>query len=169
MNYKKFKLGTLLLGLAISATNFTTLANDTKLNKDDNAPTFTYPSIDKVKSYSPNNFKGKYLLLDFWASWCPPCNAAAPELKRLYTQYADKGFEILGISIDGNEQAWRKSVVDKELEWINVMTNDKGKEVSTLYEFNAIPYFVLLDKEGNIVNKGFSINQLAEILDNTIK
>lgn len=169
MNNKKLKLGALLLGLTISATSFPTLAKETKSNKDNKAPTFTYPSIDKVKSYSPNDFTGKYLLLDFWASWCPPCNAAAPELKRLYTQYADKGFEILGVSIDGNEQAWRKSVADKELKWINVLTDDRGNEVSTLYDFNAIPYFVLLDKEGNIVNKGFGINQLAEILENTVK
>ncbi|MGL5015013.1 MAG: TlpA family protein disulfide reductase [Bacteroidales bacterium] len=169
MNNKKLKLGALLLGLAIGATSLPAFASGAKGNKENKAPAFSYPSMDKAKSYSPNDFKGEFLLLDFWASWCPPCNAATPELKRLYSQYEKKGFEILGVSIDGDEQAWRKSVADKELKWANIITSDKGKKVSTLYGFNAIPYFVLLDKEGNILDKGFSINQLSDILKSTIK
>lgn len=165
MNRMKIKLGTIIIGATICFTSF---ASGFKVNNPKQAPVFSYPSIEKTKSYSPADFKGKYLLIDFWASWCPPCNAAAPELKRLYSEYSDKGFEILGVSIDSNEQAWRKKVAEKEFNWINIMAPDNGKEVSSLYKFNAIPYFVLLDKEGKIIKSGFSIGELPEILKSTI-
>ena len=144
-------------------------ASEKSTTKKQKAPAFSYSNIENTKKFSPADFTGKYLLLDFWASWCPPCKAAAPELKRLYTEYSDKEFEILGISIDGDEQAWKKKVAEKGFEWTNIIAPDKGKSVSALYGFNAIPYFVLIDPEGNIIDKGFSINDLPELLKKTIK
>ena len=143
------------------------LNND--FNNKQKAAEFSYPNMDKTKNFSPSDFNGKYLLIDFWASWCPPCNAAAPELKRLYSEYSSKGFEILGVSIDSNEKAWRKKVLDKEFKWTNIMTPDSGKKVASLYGFNSIPFFVLLDTDGNIIDKGFSISELPQLLEETIK
>ena len=169
MNKIKFKLQTLLIAIAIGFTTFSAFALDNGMDNKEKAPGFSYPSVDGTKQYSPSDFEGKYLLLDFWASWCPPCNAAAPELKRLYSEYNQKGLEILGVSIDSNEQAWKNKIEEKKWEWANIMTTDRGKEVSALYGFNAIPYFVLLDKDGNIIDKGFSINELPRLLKETIK
>lgn len=105
MNKVKIKLSTIIIVSAISFLAFSTSASESGSNKKHKAPAFSYPSIESTKHFSPADFKDKYLLIDFWTSWCPHCNAASPELKRLYSEYSSKGFEILGVSIDGNEQA----------------------------------------------------------------
>lgn len=163
------KLSAISVVAAMSFLAHPAFALDKGSNKKQKVPNFSYPNMDKTKNYSPDDFNGKYLLIDFWASWCPPCNAAAPELKRLYSEYSDKGFEILGVSIDSNEQAWRKKLVDKGFKWTNIITPDSGKEVASLYGFNSIPFFVLVDNEGNVIDKGFSIGELPLILKNIIK
>ena len=167
MNKMKFKLGATLLTLAVSLT--TAFAAPANTSETEKAPAFSYKAIDSEKSYSPADFEGEYLLIDFWASWCPPCNAAAPELKRVYEEYSDKGFEILGVSIDGDKEAWQKKVKEKGFKWPNIMTDDKGKKVIGLYDFRSIPYFVLIDKKGNIIEKGFRINELEGLLKKRIK
>lgn len=163
------KLSVIGIVIAMSFIAHPVFAFENDFNEKQKAPEFAYLNMDKTNKFSPADFKGKYLLIDFWASWCPPCNAAAPELKRLYSEYSNKGFEILGVSIDGNEQAWRTKLIDKDFGWTNVIAPDSGKEVSTLYSFNSIPFFVLLDNEGNVINKGFSIDELPMILKRTIK
>lgn len=165
MNNLKIKLSAILIATTFSFTSF---ASETKEKKQKPAPAFSYTSLEKTKNYGPADFKGKYLLIDFWASWCPPCNAAAPELKRLYSEYSNKEFDILGVSIDKSEEAWKNKVKEKGFKWTNIITPDEGKEVSSLYRFNTIPYFVLLDKKGNIIASGFSIQELPDILKATI-
>ncbi len=169
MSTVKITLTAIVITFTLSLLSCRTFAAEKNSDSKQKAPSFSYPDIENTKNYSPADFNGKYLLIDFWASWCPPCNAAAPELKRLYSEYSDKGFEILGVSIDGNEKAWKKKVAEKGFEWTNIITPDKGKTVSDLYGFNSIPYFVLLDKEGNIISKGFSIKELSGLLSKTIR
>lgn len=169
MNKIKIKISAFIIVIAAGFLTNTVFASENDSSKNSKAPAFMYSNTENTKKIELADFNGKYLLIDFWASWCPPCNAAAPELKRLYSKYSDKGFEILGVSIDGNEQAWKNKIAEKDFEWSNIIVPDKGREVSTLYGFNAIPYFVLLDTKGNIIEKGFSINELPEILRNTIK
>ena len=134
-----------------------------------NAPQFAYAEISSGANLGPADFKGDYLLIDFWASWCPPCNAAVPQLKSAYEQYKDKGFEILGVSIDKDKSKWSKSVEQKKLPWKNVWTTDAGAKVSSLYNFSSIPYFVLLNKKGEIIAEGFSIRKLEGLLKENIK
>lgn len=165
MNNLKIKLSVILIAAIFSFTSF---ASNAKEKRQKPAPAFSYTSLEKIRSYGPADFKGKYLLIDFWASWCPPCNAAAPELKRLYSEYSNKGFDILGVSIDRSEEAWKNKVKEKGFKWTNIRTPDEGKEVSYLYKFNTIPYFVLLDKDGYIIASGFSIQELPDILKTTI-
>ena len=89
----------------------------------------------------------KYVLLDFWASWCAPCRKEIPNVKAQYALYKDKGFGVVGISIDKDEEAWRKAVAEEQLEWPNF----RSPEVADLYKVSAVPTVYLIDAEGKIV------------------
>ncbi|MCD0490412.1 TlpA family protein disulfide reductase [Pedobacter sp. MC2016-14] len=113
------------------------------------------------------SFKGKYVLIDFWASWCGPCRKAIPEIKTLYSQYKEKGFEVLSVSVDTDNAAWRRAMTEEAMPWTQVLSPDKNK---TLADFMiiGIPTLYLVDRDGKIVEKytGFSQKlktQLGEI------
>lgn len=107
------------------------------------------------KALSLSALKGKYVLIDFWASWCKPCRAENPNVVRLYNTYKDKGFEIFGVSLDQNAQAWKNAIAADGLTWQHV--SDLGgwqSSAAKLYSVSSIPTTVLLDKEGRIIAKG---------------
>ena len=119
---------------------------------------------------SLSQFKGKYLLIDFWAAWCRPCRAENPNNVKLYADYKDKGFEILGVSFDNNREDWVKAIKKDGLTWTQV-SDLKGwnSAAGKLYGVSAIPHTVLLDKEGIIIAKNLRGDKLrekiAELLD----
>jgi len=119
-------------------------------------PVVAYNNADG-KPVSIASYKGKYLLVDFWASWCGPCRKAIPRLKTIYEKYNAKGFEILGISIDKDEKAWRKALTEEAMPWKQVLSPDMNVTMKT-YNFYGIPTLFFVDKEGNIIAKtsGFS-------------
>ena len=94
---------------------------------------------------------GKVVLIDFWASWCPPCRKEMPHLVELYKQYKNKGFEIVGISLDSKPEAWAKGVKDLNITWTQ-LSDLKGWQNAgaALYGVNSIPHTVLVDKDGTI-------------------
>lgn len=101
------------------------------------------------QNVSLSSLKGKVVLVDFWASWCRPCRQTVPGLKKLYSLYHDKGFEIYGISLDDNSDAWHKAISDDQSSWIHV--NDKLGNVANQWVVSVIPTTYLLDKTGKIV------------------
>lgn len=113
--------------------------------------------------------QAKVLMIDFWASWCGPCRAEMPAVKEAYAKYHDKGFEIIGVSLDANEADWKKAIEQLELPWPQ-MSDLKGWECAgaDLYGVKAIPATVLI-KEGVIINRnlrGEAIQEaLAQLLD----
>ena len=119
-----------------------------------------------------SSLRGQYLLVDFWASWCKPCRQGIPGLKELYAKYHDKGFEILGVSDDSKEEAWKKALAEEQMPWIHVCDEfpekNKPSRVGTLYGVHYIPCYFLLDKEGRVIGK-FDHDELAlklaELLD----
>jgi len=115
------------------------------------APEFSQVAPDG-KPVKLSDFRGKYVLLDFWASWCGPCRRENPNVVRMYSKYKDKGFEILGISLDQNRERWLQAIQADQLTWKH--TSDlKGwsNEVGKLYEISAIPKTFLIDPKGVII------------------
>jgi peroxiredoxin len=112
-----------------------------------------------------SDYRGKYVLLDFWASWCKPCRMENPNVVRMYEKYSSKGFEIVGISLDQKEQAWVSAINQDKLTWPQ-MSDLKGwsAEPAQVYGVRAIPATFLLDPEGKIIAKDLRGHALEEKL-----
>ncbi len=94
----------------------------------------------------------KVLLVDFWASWCGPCRAENPNVVKVYNEFHDKGFDILGVSLDSNKDAWLKGIADDHLDWHHVSDLKYWENAAAkLYAVNAIPANFLLDSKGVII------------------
>jgi len=121
---------------------------------------------DKDISISDYAGKGKYVLLDFWASWCGPCRRENPNVVALYNEYKDKGFEIVGVSFDEDKAAWIKGIEEDKITWPQ-MSDIKGwSSIAAIkYKVEGIPYTVLLDKEGKVIE----INLRGEALKDKLK
>lgn len=114
-------------------------------------------------------FRGKYVLVDFWASWCGPCRAENPNVLKAYQQFAPKGFTVIGVSLDDNAEKWKKAVEDDKMPWTQV-SDLKGwkNELSTYYGIQGIPSNYLVNPEGVIIARnlrGADLEaKLAELL-----
>ncbi|MDR2285875.1 MAG: AhpC/TSA family protein [Prevotellaceae bacterium] len=121
---------------------------------------------DKTVSISDYAGKGKYVLLDFWASWCGPCRAENPNVVALYAKYKNKDFEIVGVSLDNDKDNWIKGIADDGITWPQ-MSDLKGSnsEATIKYKIRGIPFTVLLDKEGKVI----AINLRGDALRDKVK
>lgn len=133
------------------------------------APDFAQATPDG-KELKLSALRGKYILLDFWASWCGPCRRENPNVVRMYEEYKDKGFDILSISLDNAKDRWLQAIEQDKLTWKHV-SDLKGwqNEVAQLYEVQGIPKTFLIDPQGKIVAtdlRGPSLEaKLKELLD----
>ena len=117
----------------------------------------------KLSEYVP---EGKYVMLEFWASWCGPCRGEIPHLREVYKEYKDKGFEIVSISIDRKDQDWKKAMKEENMVWTQL--NDPGEfegPVTQVYNIMGVPTCILLDKEGHIFKTDMRGAQLDAVLE----
>ena len=114
--------------------------------------------------------KNKYTLVDFWASWCAPCRAEMPTVKAAFDKYSKKGFGIVGISLDNDENAWKKSIKDMNMTWTH-MSDLKGVDckAALLYGIQSIPYTLLIDQEGTIIARNIRGEAFEKKLEELLK
>lgn len=134
------------------------------------APQFTQNDVND-KPVSLASFKGKYVLIDFWASWCGPCRAENPNVVDAYNQYKDKNFTVLGISLDnpGKKEAWLGAIEKDNLKWTQLSDlNGWNNAVAKQYGIRSIPQNLLIDPTGKIVGKNLRGEELHKKLKEII-
>lgn len=113
-----------------------------------------------------SSLRGKYLLVDFWAAWCPPCRAENPNIVAAYQKYHEKGFDVLGVSLDRKREDWIKAIHDDQLTWHHVSDlKFWSNEAAALYAVNSIPSSVLLDPDGVIIARNLKGEDLHNKLE----
>lgn len=131
------------------------------------APDFEAPDIlDNPVRLS--DFKGKYVVLDFWATWCKDCRAEVPAMKELYAVYSRRNdVQFLGVSFDTDKQSLLDYCIEKEIPWLQVCNGIKWKEnpISIAYDLHWIPTMFLISPEGKVLGIAFTAAELRELLE----
>lgn len=124
------------------------------------APDFSIKDLNG-QQVALSKYKGKYVLVDFWASWCPPCRNENPNVVAVYNTYKDKNFEILGVSLDDDKDKWKNAIKEDQITWTQTSELKGWKSsIVDLYGIESIPSNVLIDPNGNVVG----INLMGEDL-----
>jgi peroxiredoxin len=122
------------------------------------------------KPFTLDQLRGKYVLIDFWASWCAPCRGENPNVVAAYNQFKDKNFTVLGVSLDDNKEKWKEAIAADKLTWQHVsdLKDLNNSPITNIYGFNSIPFNVLIDPQGKVVACGLRgpalQAKLAEVL-----
>jgi peroxiredoxin len=128
------------------------------------APEFAMPDVNG-RSVSLASYHGKYLLVDFWASWCGPCRAENPNVVKVHNEFKNKNFAILGVSLDKEKDAWQEAIRSDKLDW-NQVSDLKywGSKAVETFKFDGIPFNVLIDPQGKVIATGLRGDELESKL-----
>lgn len=131
---------------------------------------------DKYVDFELNNVKGqktkiselreRYTLIEFWASWCVPCRESNPDLKKVYEKFHEKGFNIVGVSMDHSQEKWLKAIKEDSLPWDHIL-NEKGSwgDVATIYNVKGVPDNILIDDKGIVIGRRLVVDDLEAKLE----
>jgi thiol-disulfide isomerase/thioredoxin len=132
------------------------------------APDIKLPTPEG-KELSLSSFRGKLVLVDFWASWCGPCRTEMPNVVKVYKKYHDKNFEIFGVSLDQDMNRWVEAIKSDGITWPQVSDLKYwNSEVVRTYGIDGIPFTVLVDKDGKIIAKGLRGVELEKAIENVL-
>ena len=159
------------LNKTFEAKGITSLLN--QLDKSKNSAigvAFNDVVLKDSSGYDVNTkqFRGKYTLIVFWATWCGPCRADHPDLNALYTRYKDKGLEMVGISLDRDKEKWKKAIVKDKLDWLQIIEpNAIDSEIARYYGIESVPVSFLLDKTGKIIGVNMPSKEIEAKIEKT--
>ncbi len=157
MNHRHL-LSALLLGLAV--------AGCVSAPADTTSPPTVYGPIPRIGEIAPDftqndtsdhpltlsQFRGKVVLIDFWASWCGPCLSAIPKFKDIWSRYRNRDFALLRVSLDNNLESWRRAIRANNLDWYHTSDGQFwNNAVAVRYGVTGIPHAILLDKSGKVI------------------
>ena len=128
-----------ILGTAIAA----------RAQASNDPPDFSAKDISG-RTVKLSELKGKVVLLDFWATWCPPCRVEIPHLLELNRKFKDREFVLISVSLDRDLQAARQFVKDKEMDWVHIIDIEAGRTIATLYQVEYIPSTFVIGRKGKI-------------------
>lgn len=143
------------------------------------APGVPFPPVLKLvdangKPFQMKDMAGKFVVLDFWASWCPPCIAFIPKLREHYNAYKDKNVEFVSVSVDESVDKWKGAMEGLHMEWKQVLAEGafkSGEGVRAMLNINTIPYLIVVDKEGKIAAllNFYEKEKMGEVLGNLVQ
>lgn len=149
--------------LLLTVTGLSLLAQDFEVN---HMPAFALED-NKGRVFESSKLEGKFVLIDFWASWCGPCHKKLPDLIKIYNELHDKGLEIVGISTDFKKEAWLADLEKLNLPWIQLLDGQGKNSVATNdFKISSIPALFLVDPGGKILARDPCFEQIEESLNN---
>ena len=121
------------------------------------------------KVVTMSGLKGKVVLLDFWATWCPPCRVEVPHLIGIQRKFGEKDFVLLSVSLDRDLQSARKFVADKEMDWVHIIDEEAGRAIAEKYQVSYIPSTFVINRQGKIAASQLRGNELKEKIAELLK